>query len=91
MKDVLYQLVGYSSFLQCVLVSGMHDTGFYGLHMIQLTNSTCQILIIPEPLTFVPEIKSNFLYFIVGSTDQESSQELRTWFSEHFFAPKLVA
>ena len=31
------------------------------------------------------------LYCIVGSTDQESSQQLRTWFSEHFFAPKLVA
>ena len=28
---------------------------------------------------------------VVGSTDQESSQQLRTWFSEHFFAPKLVA
>ena len=28
---------------------------------------------------------------IVGSTDQESSQQLRTWFSELFFAPKLVA
>ena len=27
----------------------------------------------------------------VGSTDQESSQQLRTWFSKHFFAPKLVA
>ena len=27
----------------------------------------------------------------VGSKDQESSQQLQTWFSEHFFAPKLVA
>ena len=29
--------------------------------------------------------------YIVGSTDQESSQQLRTWFSKHLFAPKLVA
>ena len=27
----------------------------------------------------------------VGSTDQESSQQLRTRFSEHFFPTKLVA
>ena len=28
--------------------------------------------------------------FIVGSIDQESSQQLEMWFSEHFFAPKLT-
>ena len=27
---------------------------------------------------------------IVGSMDQESSQQLQMWFSEHFFAPKLA-
>ena len=32
-----------------------------------------------------------FRCYVAGSTDQESSQQLRTWFSEHFFAPKLVA
>ena len=26
---------------------------------------------------------------IVGSMDQESSQQLQMWFSGHFFAPKL--
>ena len=26
----------------------------------------------------------------VGSMDQESSQQLQMWFSEHFFAPKLA-
>ena len=28
--------------------------------------------------------------YVVGSMDQESSQQLEMWFSEHFFAPKLV-
>ena len=28
-------------------------------------------------------------YFFVGSTDQESSQQVRTWCSEHFFASSL--
>ena len=27
---------------------------------------------------------------IVGSMDQESSQQLQMWFSEHFFAPELA-
>ena len=27
---------------------------------------------------------------IVGSMDQESSQQLQMWFSEHFFTPKLA-
>ena len=27
---------------------------------------------------------------IVGSMDQESSQQLQMWFFEHFFAPKLA-
>ena len=29
------------------------------------------------------------IFFFVGSMDQESSQQLQMWFSEHFFAPKL--
>ena len=41
---------------------------------------------------------SNFVFIskiliadlIVGSMDQESSQQLQIWFSEHFFAPKLA-
>ena len=28
--------------------------------------------------------------YLVGSIDQESSQQLQMWFSEHFFAPKLT-
>ena len=27
---------------------------------------------------------------LVDSIDQESSQQLKMWFSEHFFAPKLA-
>ena len=30
------------------------------------------------------------MYYVVGSMDQESSQQLQMWFSEHFFAPKLA-
>ena len=29
-------------------------------------------------------------FTFVGSMDQESSQQLQMWFSEHFFAPKLA-
>ena len=28
--------------------------------------------------------------YLVGSMDRESSQQLKMWFSEHFFAPKLA-
>ena len=31
-----------------------------------------------------------FLLLFVGSMDQESSQQLQMWFSEHFSAPKLA-
>ena len=42
--------------------------------------------------TFLAKIgMGNFQKEIVGSKDQESSQQLQTWFSEHFFTPKLVA
>ena len=37
------------------------------------------------------QVFSKLMPNVVGSTDQESSHKLRTWFSEHFFAPKLVA
>ena len=36
----------------------------------------------------IAQITDNVM--IIGSTDQESSQQLRTWFSEHFFAPNLL-
>ena len=35
--------------------------------------------------------KGGLTFILVGSTEEESSQQLRTLFSEHFFAPKLVA
>ena len=42
-----------------------------------------------------PEFLKILIFFdlafcIVGSMDQESSQQLQMWFSEHYFAPKLA-
>ena len=34
--------------------------------------------------------KIRMFHILVGSMDQESSQQLQMWFSEHFFAPKLA-
>ena len=43
-----------------------------------------------ELIDFIQMVYFIIIYF-VGSMDQESSQQLQMWFSEHFFAPKLVA
>ena len=40
--------------------------------------------------TLKNSLKSIDTDIIVGSMDQESSQQLKMWFSEHFFAPKLA-
>ena len=39
---------------------------------------------------FSQEARLRSLDSFVGSIDQESSQQLEMWFSEHLFAPKLA-
>ena len=61
-------------------------TPSFGFSMMIVCWLACRFLL----FLFLAQV-ANILTCFVGSTDQESSQQLRTWFSEHFFAPKLVA
>ena len=41
-------------------------------------------------LHWTPKLHKSPVKHVVGSMDQESSQQFQMWFSEHFFAPKLA-
>ena len=59
--------------------------------------TTCQnfkreVLLFASNSGRIPEFpaRNSSVRLILSSTDQESSHQLRTWFSEHFCAAKLV-
>ena len=58
--------------------------------MIEKKKSSIFLNIFGTNTAFRVKIWNQKLTIIVGFMDQESSQQLQMWFSEHFFAPKLA-